>query len=73
MDAQSNEEYFCEEGSWEGQVVEKIETVELNNDAQCNGSYQCCGYKANVPKPFAFNYLCIHEADIHIFRECTVL
>ena len=44
-------DYFCEEGPWE-----EIEMVEMNDDAQCNWSYWCCGYKANVPKPFAFNY-----------------
>ena len=30
--------------------------VELNDDTQCKRSYQCCGYKANVPHAFAFNY-----------------
>lgn len=65
MDAQLDEDYFCKEGPWEGQVVEEIEMVELNNDVQCNGSYRCCGYKANVPKPFAFSY----PFQLHAFMK----
>lgn len=56
--AESHEKYvasYVRQGLGRDKYWEK-EIVKQNDDSQCNKSYCCFGYKANLPQPFTYNY-----------------